>query len=121
MSHYYPIHHSVLDKYERSSFHRIIKQDIENWIPTKKYELIISISTIEHIGWDEVPRKPEKALIAIENIKKMLLPDGKAVLSIPVGYNEFLDKKIHEGKIECRQTLCLKRDTTDNQWMHVEI
>ena len=36
---------------------------------TDKYDLIVTISTLEHVGWDEEPRDPSKVLRAIENLK----------------------------------------------------
>ena len=66
LSHYFPVHHEVVDKYEVAPI--VINQDIVEFAPTERYDLILSISTLEHVGWDEVPREPAKLLQAIEHL-----------------------------------------------------
>ncbi|MDR4467711.1 MAG: hypothetical protein MRJ68_05315 [Nitrospira sp.] len=51
LSHYFPIHHDVVDKYEVAP--GVINQDIVEFVPPERYDLILSISTLEHVGWDE--------------------------------------------------------------------
>ena len=76
LSHYFPIHHEVIDKYEVSS--GVINQDIVEFVPQDKYDLIISISTLEHVGWDEQPQKPGKLLQAIDHLRATCLaPSGR--------------------------------------------
>jgi hypothetical protein len=58
LSHYYPIRHEILDKYEKAP--GVINLDVVDFKPAKKYDLIISISTLEHVGWDEKPKEPKK-------------------------------------------------------------
>ena len=59
LSHYVAHDHDVVDKYERSSM--IINEDIAHFRSEKPYDLIVSISTLEHIGWDESDsRNPER-------------------------------------------------------------
>ena len=55
---YYKFEHDIVDKYEKKK--GIINQDIVDYKPDKKYDLIISISTLEHVGWDETPRENYK-------------------------------------------------------------
>ena len=47
-----------------------------NLRPTKLYDLIISISTLEHIGWDEAPRDDTKILRALDNLMSLLSENG---------------------------------------------
>jgi hypothetical protein len=58
LSHYFRIFHDVLDKYEVAE--GVINQDVVDFKPAWKYDLIVSISTLEHVGWDEEPKEPEK-------------------------------------------------------------
>ena len=51
LSHYFPINHDVLDKYEKG--HGVINQDVVDFKPHNKYDLIVSISTLEHVGFDD--------------------------------------------------------------------
>lgn len=63
LSHYFPIHHDIVDKYEVCP--GVINQDIADFLPQEKYDLILSISTVEHVGWDEQPQEPTKLLQVI--------------------------------------------------------
>jgi len=57
---------------------------------------IVSISTIEHMGWDETPRDPKKIPLALENLIECLAPGGEVVVTLPMGYNIYLDKLLKE-------------------------
>ena len=58
---------------------------------------IMSISTMEHVGWDESPRDPNKIPLALENLRlKCLAPGGEIVVTVPIGYNAYLDKLLKE-------------------------
>ena len=59
----------------------------------------MSISTLEHVGCDEDPRDPIKVLLAIQNLKNLIVSGGKVVITLPLGYNAGLDKLLKEGKI----------------------
>jgi SAM-dependent methyltransferase len=85
LSHYFPCSHTVVDKYEKGS--GLINTDISEYHTDKKFDLIISISTLEHVGWDEIPKDPSKILKSVEQMKKMLAPDGRIFITIPLGYN----------------------------------
>ncbi len=54
--------------------------------------MIISISTFEHIGWNEALKDPEKVLIAIDKMLKILNKNGKVIITIPLGWYPYLDK-----------------------------
>lgn len=87
LSHYFPVNHDIVDKYEKAD--GVINQDVIDFYPSKRYDLIISISTLEHVGWDEnlrdhkILRDPMKVLHAIENLKRLLAPEGKWLSPYP--------------------------------------
>ncbi|MGB7533655.1 MAG: hypothetical protein WA977_11870 [Halobacteriota archaeon] len=56
LSHYVHFQHDIVDKYDKAD--GVINQDVVDFQPSEneKYDLIVSISTIEHVGWDETPR-----------------------------------------------------------------
>src|SRR4030042_2245713 len=81
LSHYFSVHHDILDKYEKAA--GVINKDVIEFKPSNKYDLIIAISTLEHIGWDERPQDPMKILGAIENLKNCLAPKGRIVVTLP--------------------------------------
>jgi len=117
LSHYFPVNHDIVDKYEKAD--GVINQDVVYFQPSKRYDLIISISTLEHVGWDEEPRDPAKILLAIENLERLLAPGGKMIITLPLGYNSELDKLLREGMIQFTRRFFLKRISKDNQWKEV--
>ncbi len=115
LSHYFSVNHDILDKYEKAD--NVINQDVCDFQSSKKYDLIVTISTLEHVGWDENPRKPMKVLQAIENLKSLLAPKGKIIVTLPLGHNHVLDSLLNEGKIQFTKMYCLKRVSKDNRWI----
>lgn len=115
LSHYFSITHEILDKYDKSA--GLINQDVCDFQPRGKYDLIVSISTLEHVGWDEEPREPMKILRAMENLKSLLAAKGKIIATLPLGYNPIVDRLLQEGKVQFTKMYCLKRISRDNQWM----
>ena len=115
LSHYFLVQHDVLDKYEKEA--RVINQDVADFRPSKKYDLIISISTLEHVGWDEKPRSPEKLLAAVENLKGILAPGGKLMATLPLGYNPEMDDQLCKHKLPFTRLYCLRRISRDNRWV----
>jgi hypothetical protein len=52
---YYAVDHDIVDKYESAP--GVINKDIVTFkLEGKKYELMISISTLEDVGWNGTPR-----------------------------------------------------------------
>jgi len=123
LSHYSPITHDVVDKYEKAD--GVINKDIIDYHPRKKYDLIVSISTLEHIGWDErcendCVGEPNKTFKAINAMKKMLAPHGKMIITFCLGYNPWLDKLVKENKLKFDKQYYLKRVSNFNKWEQVE-
>lgn len=115
-SNYCNIPHVVVDKYENGS--NIINQDVVVFDSKTKYDLIISISTLEHVGWDEIPRDDKKIPFAIENLKKLLKPKtGLLFITIPFGYNTVLDQIMKEEKIKFHEKYYLRRVSRNNEWV----
>lgn len=103
LSWYGPVRHDILDKYEEGD--GVINEDIVDFMPTRRYDVIVAISTMEHVGWDESPRDPPKVLRAIEHLKQLLAPGGVMLITVPIGYNQALDASLDEG------TLCFPRQS----------
>ena len=117
LSHYGPVSHEVVDKYERAEHVR--NEDVCDFKPDRTYALILSISTLEHVGWDEEPKDEMKVLKAFENLQSLLAPEGKLVVTIPLGYNPSLDRMVDEGKISFTERVFLKRKSPRNEWSEV--
>lgn len=117
LQHYFPCSHDVIDLTER--YPGVINQDIANFRPYNKYDLIVSISTFEHIGfWEKGPGHPEKLLQAIRNVQENILaPGGKFVVTVPLGQNQDMERYVTEGAIEFNSIYCMKQvDTKMNSW-----
>ena len=116
LAHYYPVHHDIVDKYEFAP--GVTSQDIVEFTPQEKYDLIISISTLEHVGWDEHPREPGKLLQAIEHLKERCLASGGTLMaSLPLGYNTYFDGLIENGRSPFTTQHFLKRISKKNYWV----
>lgn len=119
LSHFFHINHDIVDKYEKGN--GIINQDVIDFKPIKKYKLIISISTLEHVGWDEIPREPLKILKAIENLKNLLNRSGKIVITLPIGHSPVLNKLITKNKLKFTKCFYLRRKSKSNKWKEVNL
>lgn len=118
LSHYFRINHDVVDKYEKTG--GVINKDITYFQSNHKYDLIISISTFEHIGFDENPRDSYKILVAIKNIRNLLTLTGRAIITLPLGYHPELDDLLKEEKIQFDEKYCMKRISRLNSWVEVK-
>jgi hypothetical protein len=117
LSHYFSTGFDVLDKYDYRN--GVINQDVVDYKPSKKYDLIVSISTLEHVGWDERPRDNLKIPRAVENLTKCLSQKGKIISTMPLGHNPVMDRLLREDKIPFTGQYYLKRISRDNKWMEI--
>lgn len=117
LSHYFHFNHDILDKYEKSK--GVINQDIIDFRSPEEYDLIVSISTLEHVGFDETPKDSTKIIRAIENLKGILAPKGKIIITLPLGYNGEMDTMLRNGKIEFTDQIYLKKISKNNTWKEV--
>lgn len=115
LTQYFLFHHDVVDKYEKEA--GVINEDILTFAPGKLYDLILSVSTLEHVGWDEIPKKPEKLLPAFANLKSLLKPGGRLLATVPLGYNSFLDECLNRGLLELTRVSFMKRVSKTNDWV----
>jgi len=114
LSQYFEVEHDILDKYETKN--RIIKEDIADFTSSEKYDLIVSISTLEHVGYDEYPKDDMKIYKAIENLKTLLNPDGMIIVTLPLGQNPVLDKLLKDATVKFSGQYYLKRISKANEW-----
>lgn len=122
LNNYIKFKHDVVDKYE--VYPEVINEDILTYKPNKFYDLIISISTLEHIGWDgnsNYCRKKDKDILikVIANLLNLLKNGGKLICTIPIGYNLYLDKLLKNKKLPFTKIYYMKRISKDNKWKQV--
>jgi hypothetical protein len=107
LAHYGHRGHDVIDKYELAR--GVINQDVVDFRPECPYELIVSISTLEHVGWDEQPRDAGKIPRAVANLRRCLAPGGRLVITVPLGYNTDLDALLANGALDFSDVRYLRR------------
>jgi hypothetical protein len=119
LSHYSPVQHDILDKFEKGA--GVINEDILAFKPAKKYQLIFSISTFEHIGFDDEAEgsSADKILGAIQACRSLLSPGGQLVITIPINYNPELDDLIAKGQLpSTARAFLARRGYTD--WLETD-
>lgn len=103
LSKYTPVDHMVLDAYE--SRDGVRNQDVAtlDWGPT--FERIVSVSTLEHVGYDEDEYggsehvNSQKVRTAVQSLKNALLPGGELLFTVPWDYNPHMDTAMRNGAL----------------------
>ncbi len=117
LSHYRSQEHLVVDKYERAP--GVLNRDVLELADLGRFELVVAISTLEHVGWDEEPRRPDAALAALSALRELLAPGGRLVLTHPVGYNPHLDAAFRDGAVPLARAAALRRSRRRTRWTQV--
>ena len=118
LSHYFHFPHEVVDKYEVAP--GVLNEDVVAYAPGKKYDCIISLSTLEHVGWDEQPRDPKKISQAIAHLKSLLKAGGLLFVTMPLGYNPNVDELLRTGQSGFAETGYLLRISAANRWQEAK-
>lgn len=125
-----PHQYDILDKYSEGK--NVIHQDIVDFNPKEKYDLIVSISTLEHVGFNEDVEnighniddniEKDKTKIAMKNIiDNCLKPNGKMIFSVCLGYNKDMDELLFSNELFFTKLYFLKRISKDNRWIEVKL
>ncbi|MEV4319672.1 hypothetical protein [Actinocrispum sp. NPDC049592] len=114
LAHYGLTGQTVLDKYE--TVPGVINEDIVDWTPEQKFDTVLAVSTLEHVGWDETPREPEKVFAAFEAVRSYVAPGGKLLVTCPIGHNKALDGGLRSGRIKFDEETWLVRTAKRNEW-----
>ena len=115
LSHYdESLDHTVVDRYERPSCENAFAEDAETLTHGSAYDLMVSISTFEHIGHDEVPRDEDKIRRTMLHLRGLLSPHGSLIFTAPIGCSAPLDRLVDGGK-GFRERLCLRRVNAKNE------
>jgi SAM-dependent methyltransferase len=89
--------HVVVDKYEQRA--GVLNVDIIDYRPSHSFGAIVSVSTLEHVGWDAEPQDPDKIPRAVQHLRRLLLPSGRLLVTCPISYNPHLDALIRAGAL----------------------
>lgn len=119
LAHYEPVDHLVVDKYEQAD--GVLNVDVADLRTDGSFDLILSVSTLEHVGLDEDVLDPAKPGRAIEMLKGLLAPGGRLWVTIPVGYNLDLDAQLRDDSLGFTALAALRREPTRNAWRQVPV
>lgn len=110
--HYFDVRHMILDKYEKTSGSiKVINQDLTDFATDQRFDLILSISTVEHIGFDDDGDSRIKIPLTISKCRSMLQSGGVFFITVPLGYNPVLDDFIATDELGCEKVTYIRRDT----------
>jgi SAM-dependent methyltransferase len=112
LGHYFDTEHRVLDLHERDA-HVTWNADVLEFRPPFAPQLVVSISTLEHVGH---PLRPELFRRAVEAIIDWLAPSGRLLFTVPLGYSPAVVEYLERPSPEIRSTLFMRRLTLDNLW-----
>lgn len=119
LGHYTAVSHDVVDKYEvAAGVHNV---DVLDFRPEGMYDLIVSVSTLEHVGWDEDVREPDKPVRAVAHLKEMLAPGGTLLATLPLGYNPHADSVARSNLFAFDRIAFMRRVSRDNRWREVPV
>lgn len=116
LAYYTAMQHDVVDKYERSPGVRNIDVLAVDGGP---YDLIIAISTLEHVGWDDDSKDADKPPQAVDHLASLLAPGGRLLVTLPLGYNPHVDSALKAGTLRFDELSYLKRVSRANRWTEV--
>lgn len=119
LAHYRPVTHTVVDKYEPAPGVRNV--DVVDLDLPGPFDLILAVSTLEHVGLDEETQDPGKPARAIATLSSVLAPGGRLWCTLPVGYNPTLDTAVREGRLGFTRVTALRRTGRANRWEQVPL
>lgn len=117
---YLDVDHTVVDKYEQAP--GVLNVDVVDLdFPEASFDLVVAISTLEHVGFDEDVKDPEKPARAVEKLKSLVRPGGTLWVTHPVNYNPALDEGLRSGSIAFDSLKALRREEKRNVWRQVPL
>ncbi|MFC7497474.1 MULTISPECIES: hypothetical protein [unclassified Nocardioides] len=119
LGHYAPVDHVVVDRYERAP--GVMNVDVVDLELDRKFDLVLAVSTLEHVGLDEETKDPAKAGRAVDRLRSFLKPGGLLWVTLPVDYNPDLDQQVRTGELGFTRLRALRRDDHRNRWREVPV
>lgn len=108
----------IVDKYEVAPGVRNI--DLLDYHPVQRFGAILSVSTLEHIGYDEPTLEPGKFRASVRHLRsECLLPQGRILLTLPLAYNPEVDEFLRDLPNQEWDVGYLVRQNIFNEWTTV--
>ena len=86
----------VVDKYEQGD--GILNLDVVDFQPPTPFDVVVAISTLEHVGWDEDHVDLAKFRRALDHLWSCVAPDGDILVTVPLGYHPEVDRVVLSGE-----------------------
>lgn len=107
---------AVLDAREKGK--HIINADIMTWQTEERYDLITSVSTLEHVGFGKYASYAETVTPGqiVERLIDLLVDGGSLLATVPIGFNPRWDRALKERwlGLDCVGYSC--RVNEANEW-----
>lgn len=117
LGHYGVDGHRVVDRYENlMGAHNV---DVLELDEPGRYDTIVSISSLEHVRFDEDEQDPHGAALALEKLRSTLAPGGRLLVTVPIGYNPGMDADIASGRFALDEQTFYQRVNADGDWLPV--
>ncbi len=114
LQHYGVNGHVVVDRYENLMGARNV--DILTLDEPEQYDTVVSISSLEHVRFDEQEQDPRGPLRALEKARSLVAPGGRLLVTVPIGYNPGLDADIASGRFALAEQTFYQRVSADCDW-----
>ncbi len=111
--------HDVIDKYE--PIDGLMNVDLIEFRAARPYDTIVSLSTLEHVRFDEERQDPQGPSRALDNLRAALAPGGELLVTVPTGYNPGLDDDLRSGRFAMSNQTCYQRVNAKGDWVQVSL
>jgi hypothetical protein len=109
---------TVLDKYEKGP--GIVNEDIVDYSPAAPYDVVLAISTLEHVGFDEDQQDLGKFQRAVEHLYgRCLAAGGNMLISVPLGYHPEVDRIVLGGHLGWGEVHVMVHCSALGEWKEV--
>lgn len=118
------LQHDVVDLYDREGCPgNLIQADVADFNPgCHSADLVISVSTVEHIGFDYgEDADPDKVLRALDNMRSWLSSRGRMLVTGSLGFNPKFDEHLLEGRLGFEDVSFLARVSDQKLGVWAEI
>lgn len=103
-----------VDRYEVAA--GVVNADVLAFTSSTGFDLIISISTLEHVRFDEAPRDPGAFVRVFGHLRGLLSDVGLLVVTVPLGYNPDVDGALFGGQLGDVDKCFMRRISAENEW-----
>lgn len=91
---------TIVDRYEPAPY----VDNIDVFDVTGTWDVIVAVSTLEHVRWDEpdIDRQPGASAEAVELLARSLAPGGRMLVTVPTGHNPPFDQYLRDDVLADR-------------------